>query len=248
MTDTNIQHSTRMFCIQKDGNSPTENEDIYKSNDEDLLFALADGAADAVYSRRWATLLADKFINNPFEIGKTQEIFIDWLEPLQIQWRTEINWGDLRWYVEEKARRGAFSTFLGLQITRTQFGEIVDSVAIGDTCLFIIHDNNITSMFPVIKVSDFSNTPPLLCSYERYNTKIQRYLQTFRANVTRGDLIILATDAFAKWILEDSQGDCHTWSHIQNMNQIEFEDLITRLRESKKIRNDDTTVACIYLE
>lgn len=247
MSYSKIDHTIKAFHTQKDGNSPTEYEDHFISNKENLAFAMADGAADSVFSQQWASLLVDNFTRNPFDIGKTQEVFLNWLEPLQLQWRKEINWKGLRWYVEEKARQGAFSTFLALQIRDSEPDETVDCVAIGDTCLFIIHDDK-TTMFPELTPSDFGNTPHLLCSYERYNTKILSNIQTFTRTVGRGDLIIMATDAFAKWLLEDSWDGKRSWTLFQDIDQPEFDRVITGLRESKKIRNDDTTAAFIYLE
>ena len=247
MSYSKTDHRIKAFHIQKDGNLPTEYEDQFFSNKENLAFAMADGAADSVFSQQWANLLVDNFTSNPFDIKKTQEVFLNWLEPLQLQWRKEINWKDLRWYVEEKARRGAFSTFLAFQIKDSQPDETIDSVAIGDTCLFIIHDDK-AKMFPMMNSSDFGNTPHLLCSYERYNTKILPYMQTSTTKVDRGDLIIMATDAFAKWLLENSCGGKRSWTLFQDIDQSKFEEVINYLRKSKKIRNDDTTAAFIYFE
>lgn len=249
MTYSEIHYRAKAFHIQKDGNLPDEYEDAYDFNEENSLFALADGASESVYSGRWAKILVTAFTSTPFDIRKTADDFLNWLEPLQKQWREEIDWSNLRWYVEEKARRGAFSTFLALQIRPTQSGKTIDSIAIGDTCLFVVRNNNLVSAFPVNDVSDFGNTPDLLCSYERYNSIIRKELHTFTTDIDRGDLIVMASDALAKWILEGSQNGNLPWSVLQDIDdQPEFEEFIGCLKESKKIRNDDVTVAIVYFE
>jgi hypothetical protein len=244
-----IRHRSKVFHIQKAGNSAEEYEDVFRFSEDNSLFALADGVSDSVFSGKWATILVDAFVNNPFDIEKNGEAFVKWLEPLQEQWQTKIDWSNLRWYMEEKAKRGAFSTFLAVRITTAiESGKTIHSVAIGDTCLFLISDNKLIAAYPIENPSDFNNKPPLLCSYERYNDVVSQHLNPFSKPISKGDSIVMATDAFAKWFLQETQNGNQPWTSFENIDQAEFEEVIGSLRKSNKITNDDTTAAFIYIE
>lgn len=60
------------------------------------------------------------------------------------------------------------------------------------------------------------------------------------------DLLLLATDALAQWILGEHEAGRKAWEALWNVkSECEFKQLIQRLRESGSIANDDTTMAII---
>jgi hypothetical protein len=250
----------KIFHIQKNGNSPDENEDAYDSSEDNLRFALADGATDSFRSKSWSKLLVDSFIKNPFfniervrnpfDLERKKETyinFINWLEPLRQKWKSQIVWKNLRWNAEEKARIvGAFSTFLAIQITSRETRGI-GCLSIGDTCVFILHNNHLKKSWPIANSKDFNNTPYLLSSYQKYNVKMEQHIRTFFYD-DDCDLIVVATDAFAKWFLYEYEKDNQPWLQFENLDPLGFNELIFSLREAKEIQDDDTTAIFISFD
>jgi serine/threonine protein phosphatase PrpC len=254
-----IKIAVKIFHIQKDGNSEDEYEDAYARSEDNLNFALADGAADSIFSGIWAKMLVEDFVYDPFTVSTSKDNFLDWFEPLQRRWQSEVGSKNLPWYMENKARIGAFATLLGLSITSRQTRRIVClstsarettsivCAAVGDTCVFILHDNFLTP-FPVSKVTDFNNTPYLLGTYPRYNARIKEHIQTLNLDISDGDLIIMATDALSKWFLAEFQQGQKPWLRFENITGSEYTELIRSLRDAEEMRNDDTTVMFISPE
>ena len=60
--------------------------------------------------------VADPAATHPPGIRRIQE----WLRPLQTAWHSGVAWDRLPWFAEDKARSGAFATFLGFQMLATE--------------------------------------------------------------------------------------------------------------------------------
>src|SRR5216683_2490624 len=105
-----MQINVQAFCLPKAGNSPDEYEDAFQYNESARSLAIADGASDAFESRLWAQALVRAFVRQPPMLDANG--ILEWLKaPIKV-WKEGIDWEKLPWYSAEKARRGAFSTFL----------------------------------------------------------------------------------------------------------------------------------------
>jgi hypothetical protein len=217
---------------------------------------LADGAGDSIYQSELANLLVSEFVNNPFYTDTKKDKFIKWLEPIQKRWEEIIDWENIPWYKEAKAKIGAFSTLLAVRVTTRETRDAIclattaretTSIvcfAVGDTCVFVVNEKDFIA-FPIGHVADFSKNPHLLGSYPKYNIQIKQYIQTRTIDIDEGDLIIMATDAFSKWFLEEFQEGKKPWTRFENLDQSGFNELIEVLRTSKQMRDDDTTAIFI---
>src|SRR5205085_485746 len=124
---------------------------------------------------------------------------------------------------EEKAKAGAFATFLGItmwdpdQFKKTTLFEKAASlfrkhdppqvwkwrgIAVGDSCAFQIRDDKLITSFPISNAGEFNSRPILLCSNPANNTGVWPEVRIQEGDCKVGDLFILATDAVAKWFLD----------------------------------------------
>jgi hypothetical protein len=234
------------FSLPKQGYQPEEYEDAWAYTATRL--ALADGASDAFESQLWAQALVQAFIHQPPELHRAA--LLDWLAaPIQV-WKEGIHWQRLSWYAEEKARRGAFATLLGVTFawsTADGAGETDAMVpwaamAVGDVCLFQIHAEEVIVHFPVQRAADFGTTPPLLSSRLDYNRRSLEALRTCTGESWPGDLFVLATDALAAWFLSQVETGARPWQRLIGLTEDTFAALVASLRREGVIRNDDVTL------
>lgn len=241
----------KVFWLQKDGNEPDEYEDAFSLAVEPGCFALADGASDSAFSRQWARILTDRFVQSmPNHYGSPASFVTDWLAGCQDSWHKAIPWERLPWHGEAKAKRGAFATFLGLCFDRAnpEAGSPCRwwAVAIGDTCLFQVRRGRLVEAFPIASPDSFSNTPALLCSNPQGNPCLQDNIQVLEGEYVSGDRLYLATDALAHWALSQLVARKRPWLKLSRQSdETGFHRWIVRLRRTRTIRNDDTTLICI---
>jgi hypothetical protein len=234
------------FSLPKQGYQPEEYEDAWAHTAARL--ALADGASDAFESRLWAQALVQAFIHQSPELHRAA--LLDWLAtPIQV-WKEGIHWQQLPWYAEEKARRGAFATLLGVTFAwpATDGTGEADAtapwaaLAVGDVCLFQIRAEEVIVHFPVQRAVDFGTTPPLLSSRLDYNRRSLEALRTCTGESWPGDLFVLATDALAAWFLRQVEAGARPWQCLIGLTADTFAALVTSLRHEGVMRNDDVTL------
>ncbi len=269
----------KAFHLPKDGNSWEEYQDAWAWGDgkeistssqtivqsgytEACIFgertikiALADGASDAFESRLWSLALVNAFVQMPlkmsYEIGEQSEEIQQWLEfPMQT-WKNGIPWDKLPYYAIEKARRGAFSTFLGVNFRYPSNKKNIfnwHAIALGDSCFFQIRKDELIVKFPINRSEDFDNYPSLISNQHDYNLNSLKNLRIITGDCIPGDLFITATDALAAWFLEQLEIGNQPWHELMELNQEKFSELVTNLRQMKNIRNDDMTLMIVSIE
>ena len=105
-----LRVSTRAFHVHKRGGTEQEYEDAFYPDefaDEVGAFrcAVADGASESAFADIWAQLLVRGFGTRKMRIAD-----------LQAHWQKTVGSKRLPWFLEKKARRGAFAAFVGLSI------------------------------------------------------------------------------------------------------------------------------------
>jgi hypothetical protein len=259
-----MEPQIQAYWVPKLGNSTDEYEDAFAYSTDDGSFAIADGATESSFADRWARDLVDSFVTKPPEVNGARKPFPEWLEPMQQRWRAGIDWENLPWFAEEKAKSGAYATFLGLTVydpeqnRKSSFLERAASffrkpetpqnwkwkaIAVGDSCFFQIRSGELISSFPLSKAQEFNSRPMLLCSIPAHNDGVWNEVRFQQGDCMADDLFILATDAVAKWFLDQREAGGKPWEILTRIrSQMEFQDIIARLRSEKAMRNDDATV------
>ncbi len=238
--------STQAFHVGKPGGAEGEYEDAYYPEDnfrgelKAYRCAVADGATESAFSREWARLLVR---------GYGQHCFF--LRELQGLWRSLVERHPLPWYLASKITRGAHAAFVGLSLrdpnpsrVRTDTGKgRWRAFAVGDSCLFHVRGSELLAAGPVSKSEDFGSSPFLLSTTRRS--------PVFRGDPTVSvlsgtwepkDAFYLASDAMAQWLLSEEEASRPPWGFVRDMGPTIFERVVTILRATGRLHNDDTTL------
>ncbi len=232
------------FSVQKAGNAIAECEDIWDWVERNPMvsIALSDGATESSFAREWARELVNAFVNRQ----PWQEVYIraaTWLLPLQTSWQQWLEQQNLSWFAKRKAGEGAFATFVCLEL----FADLSwKSLAVGDSCLFVVRDRTLQKSFPLQKSDEFNHRPRLIGT----NIKATNiHILQIQGVAQNGDRFYLATDAIACWIFKQIEANQDPWLKLE---QISTEDLfaewVTTLRDRHEIANDDTTLLCLKIQ
>ena len=245
----------------KAGNHPDEYEDASRVAYPDRLApggglaraAVADGASESAFAKNWAKILADAFVENPLDLSNLNApTLADWLAPRQKRWNAAVPWQRIPWHGEAKARAGAMAALLGITINpapNRSGGFQWQAIAVGDCCLFLIRDNAIARSFPLENSSQFNNTPSLICSNPDNNQGLWHRVSQISGECRPGDVIILASDALACWILQQHESGCQPWRTLLPLRPgTQWEAWLKARREERAIRNDDTTLITIKID
>jgi Protein phosphatase 2C len=235
------------YSMQKAGNSLEEYEDAYwplnpvEGRGKSFRFAVADGATEASYSKIWAGLLVKAYCEEQFHESDLTETLLN----LQTKWKEQVGAQPLPWYAEAKVRDGAFSSLLGFTIQEAESPVIApgvwEAIAIGDSCLFQVRDDELHISFPLDHSEQFNSRPALLSSNPTSNERLSEHVYRLTGEWQPGDVFYLMTDALACWFLKAVEGGEKPWK-IKRSTQERFENLIARLRKENAIRNDDVTM------
>jgi serine/threonine protein phosphatase PrpC len=244
--------SSQGFHAPKRGNAASEYEDAFfpehaceRRPTSEFHCAVADGASDSAFSREWARLLVRWYHYRLFSLGLVHRC-----------WLRKVNLKPVPWYLEEKIRRGAHATLVGLSIrdsdpTESHGGDW-EATAVGDSCLFHVRDDELLSVAPITKSDAFNNHPHLVST----DSSRSFGLNNSRLKVTTGkwqpsDVFYLLTDALAEWTLSKHEEGQAPWSLFRCLGhngdskaegQNSFEALVANLREHGGLHNDDTTM------
>lgn len=186
-------------------------------------------------------------------------------EQLQRKWQEQVEQykenqhlaGPRLYFFDEKLRDGASSTVVGLTIrqdsSQTEHAGNWRAVAIGDSSLFQIRDNQCILSFPLESVEQFNSRPHLVPSNACFNKRIVGDVLSRDGQWKTGDEFYLMTDALACWFLRDIEHEQTISSEKLTMirdiqTPEDFEQWIAQLRQDQVIRNDDVTLLRIQTE
>ena len=247
----------RRFQTAKSGNRQEECEDAtwssYPYNGGPARIAVCDGASESAFAREWAQILSDAFVHRPLDLSCLDAPSLAvWLSPCQEGWNRVVPWERIPWHGETKARAGAMAALLGLEIDQSANGVgayLWQAVAIGDSCLFVVRQDSLEASFPLDSASQFNNTPPLICSNPANNVRLGNSISRLNGECRPGDVILLASDALACWILQESESGGRPWETLLELRSVlEWEAWVQAQRGQRAMRNDDTTLVVVKVE
>src|SRR5262249_44308830 len=141
---------------------------------------------------------------------------------------------------------GAFATVLGVAFgsVRPDGSRRWHAWAIGDCCLFQVHQDRLLVRFPLTQADEFGNRPDLLCSRSRPGYQAKETLA--RGDWHSDDRLLLMTDALAQWFLQQAEAGRRPWKTIeQRATDKTFAGWVEELRDAKTLRNDDVTLVMV---
>lgn len=246
-----MQIRSQVVWLPKAGCALEEYEDAFwpaESVDQSAgaySFAVADGATEASFSGLWAQLLVRGWCRGWLS-EKTLRRRLPWL---QQEWLRVVGGRPLPWYAEMKLAEGAFAALLGLRLRANgeDFGSW-SAMTVGDCLLLQVREEKLLVSFPYTDHTLFGICPRLIGSRPELLDKAADARVFAGGEWKSGDLFYLMTDALAAWVLSNAQALEHPWAILDSaMGEGNFAGLVSQLRESRQIRNDDVTVIRVQL-
>lgn len=247
-------YAIRAFSVPKYGHNDDENEDAVAYDAARGWFAVADGATEASYSREWAQLLARSFAPSTHTTERLVDRLMHWFSPMkrfdlalqvvQKHWHDRVPWDRLEsrgWLFAEKARQGAFATFLSVKVAGARWS----AVGVGDCNLFVVNiAGTVRLSVPAQTSAEFGTSPSLVPSIP--GPAVERALKTVWRKAgkwTKEERLVICTDAMAAYLLHTNQDGPQVWNALLAVRTAdEFAAWVARARE-EGMRNDDSTVA-----
>jgi hypothetical protein len=231
----------------KMGNSAEEYEDSVATDLRCGRFVIADGAGQGIFSRQWADLLTQRWLEQPPDVAESDALSA-WVAAARQSWREIIRYPELSGLHQEKVDRlGTGATLLALELTAGSSDLGCHSwraAAVGDCCLFHVRNNELLQTFPVQKSADFGTTPNLIPTVRQFAPHIRA--ATAQGGGEPGDLYILATDAVAQHLLQRHESDAEIdWTKLWNADPTCWQQLLEEWRDQRQIVNDDSTLIMV---
>ncbi len=120
------------------------------------------------------------------------------------------------------------------------------AIAVGDSCLFHVRDDELVTVGPVCKSDQFDNSPYLLGSNS--SGAIRRgadHVSVHCGTWSKRDLFYLATDAMSQWLLYRVESGLAPWEMLRELgadDTLPFDELVAEMRSEHDLHNDDTTL------
>jgi len=246
------------FSISKIGNEIQDNKDSIRFNQKERRFAISDGVSGTSYSKEWANLLTESFVEAPF--NEPEPDIKKWIYPLQVSWYNSVPWdrlinskGGVDSY--EKAMDGAAATFLAGVIEDSGGKVILKAWALGDTNLFIVRNDENVFSFPLKSSEDFSlytsqifSTPKKIEPSEELINYVGKF-EYMAEEIHHGDIVICSSDSISKWYLESIEHktleniSVIPWHELLSLDSEEkFHSFIREKIDIENMKNDDSTL------
>ncbi|BDB55117.1 hypothetical protein GENT5_14220 [Flavobacterium ammoniigenes] len=215
-------------------------QDKYNFSTSKKCIALSDGTTQSFRSELWARMLVDNFVRNPlFDINLLKNEF----KNLAIKFNNidfEFSSNFAKASLERaKKSKGGTATFIGLQFINDSSINVLNC---GDTCLFIIRNNEIIS-FPFKNIEELDNNNYFINSNKLIDNEVEFEFFNFnKIEILKNDKIILATDAISRLIFRNPK----TIALILKCNN--FEDLKKFCESSwdnKELEEDDISIVIV---
>ena len=264
----------RCFLLPREGEPLVECQDSYALHITPISrsYAVADGVAGSFVSGPWARIVAQNFVTRSDSFSGKDD-FQHWLLGCSQQWHT---WIEQRWIPtinilrerggespgnwSQEIHQGAQTTLLGCMISpssQTGFSTsmTITIFGIGDCALFhfsptLSGEWIVTTAFPFLSSNEFDSYPDTLVTADRPDLIERAWerkkLQSIQA--LHGDLLLLATDTLAKWLLTQVELQTKRWIPLLTITaHSEFEQYIRREFRRDQVEDDDLTMLVIPL-
>jgi hypothetical protein len=234
---------TQQVLLPKSGFDASECEDVIGIDQENSRFAVADGATEAFDARNWAQRLAETWVRS--DSALTAETFHEWVAAEGLALHSSWNQLTLPWYAEEKAGKGSFAAFVGVELDLTSQSPSWKAIALGDACLLHCRAGKLLKSLPISQSASFNSAPMLVASDPVFYKPSADSLVIDSGPCRNNDVLLLVSDAAAAWYLERFEKNEFT-DVLRDLDVSEAGNFFENERGAGRIRNDD--IAVIRLE
>ncbi|OHV73000.1 hypothetical protein BCD48_33755 [Pseudofrankia sp. BMG5.36] len=244
------------FWLEKLGSVATEWEDAAAYHDGDPAagvaprYVVVDGATEAYDAIRWVEHLAGSFVADTGP-DLTPTGLRTWFEQVQRLWAAEAPARFATVIEEHKFHaEGSFATFLGCRLTGLDGPHARwEAAALGDTVLFHVRAGRLLLHFPPIGVDGFGLSPDGIGTRPAALGPMLRGLELASGEVRAGDVLFIATDALAHWLLlEAARDEASLWAALAGLDHdAAFAAIVADQRAAGRMHNDDVTLLRVRL-
>jgi hypothetical protein len=229
-------------------------EDALCTDRQRGLFCVADGAGTTLFSNIWADILVKQFVHDPLIHSDPFEMEW-WIRQAQQSYREQAPQSStLHWNARQKAQdQGAYATLASLRFIEIhEQGATAELLAIGDSCVFIGHEEQLIC-FPLQHTDEFDRAPYCIPALLKNLNRKTLYAREMEIALVPGDIIILATDAVARWIVSGgSPGqESNAWKaflEVAQSTQESWPAFIETRRAHSALTDDDSTAIILQLQ
>ena len=236
---------TQQVLLPKSGFDSSECEDFIGIDEQNCRFAVADGATEAFDARNWAQRLAENWVRS--DSALTSQTFHEWVASEGLALHASWNQLTLPWYAEEKARKGSFAAFVGLELDLMSDAPSWKAIALGDACLLHCREGALLKSFPVTKSASFNSAPLLVASDPALYKNSADSLVIESGRCETNDILFLVSDAAAAWYLERFEQNDFS-DILRDNSERDAAKFFENERHAGRIRNDDIAVIRVELQ
>src|ERR1700752_347941 len=184
---------TQQVLLPKSGFESSECEDVIGIDEHNCRFAVVDGATEAFDARKWAQRLAENWVRS--DSALTTQTFHDWVANEGAALHSSWNQLTLPWYAEEKARKGSFAAFVGVELDLRSESPTWKAIALGDACLLHCRAGALLKSLPILNSASFNSAPLLVASDPAFYKTSADSLVIDSGYCQNNDILLLVSDA-----------------------------------------------------
>ncbi len=257
--------AARAFILAKEGEPLARCQDFYAADPVQRVFAVTDGVSTSFLPRAWASIIARAAVRAPAALHE-EAAFLVWLAECRAAWHA---WVVNRWlpmiHAQQTARgevptdyrnlihhKGAQTTLIACQVTpELDAGVRVDLVAVGDAVALHARQTDegwaLLTAFPIADPTAFGTQPGTLPTSSDPVWQARAWADLRRMTLTASpkDVILLATDTLAAWILRDPSARIARMLALPDAAA--YATLIAQERQSGTMHEDDMTLLIVPL-
>lgn len=230
-------------------------EDAVGENSAYGLFAVADGAGTTLFSGAWADFLVRHFLsvplmnNDPFEVEW-------WVRLAQEEFKQKFPaQTDLAWNAQQKVQsQGSYATLATLRISAQSENSMqAEILAMGDSCVILYRSAMGEPLsFPLQHSEEFEQAPICIPSKPGAFNRYFHQFQAITLDLAPADIVVLASDAVAKWIVSAGNGRYDSSSaalqDVVSQTSESWPAFIQACRAHQEMLDDDSTLLVLTLQ
>jgi Protein phosphatase 2C len=245
----------QVFHEPRSTSTADEWEDGAAYSERRQCFAVADGATGSFRARDWAEAIVEAYVRRypalpPDPTPARTEDMRTWFVSVAAAWPSAPDRdGQTPWWVAHKERTAnAAATFVGLTFGRSATAQMSwEAVAVGDCCLFHVNGSRLAVSFPHTSTAEFTDGPSLFPADAEQAARAVNEVRLTTGQAVPGDMFVLASDAFSKWLVTHHAADRSMWRRVRALRPDTYPELVTALRRAGEMDDDDTTTMIVHI-
>jgi hypothetical protein len=232
---------------------PASCEDYSDFSIDNGLFVAADGAGTAIFANIWAKHLVEHFLKSPLMSENPFEVEW-WIRQAQSTFTAKVPLVQ-DWNAQQKAQAdGSQSTLATMRVSEVaELTVKAEFLVFGDSCIIVGSPTSQTiESFPLEQPEDFDARPVCIPSLLKKFNRDFNICQIRKKTLQLQDIVIIATDAVACWIISGKNRPGGQWAAFKEVAEKkpeqEWKAFVQARRNDNTLVDDDSTALVIELK